>query len=186
MFILSLPCLLLPPSHLLLLSSCLLPVCLPTFYLLSNVLTESCPPPSPPLSPVLPLAQPTCCRLLSSPTSEGRGLLKQQTRWPESPPSGREPPARGSGLRDHLIQFYSLFFKKYFIYLFLDRGEGREKERERKNNVLLPLMLTLMGTRPATHACALTGNRTSNPLVYKPALNPLSHMSQGLLCLFYR
>ena len=33
--------------------------------------------------------------------------------------------------------------------------------------------------RPATQACALTGNRTSNALVHRPALNPLSHTSQG-------
>ena len=39
-------------------------------------------------------------------------------------------------------------FKKYFIYLFLERGEGREKERERNINVWLPLERPLLGTRP--------------------------------------
>ena len=35
----------------------------------------------------------------------------------------------------------SLFLcRKYFIYLFLERGEGREKERERNINVWLPLV----------------------------------------------
>ena len=34
--------------------------------------------------------------------------------------------------------------------LFLDRGKGREKERERNINVWLPLMHTLLGTWPAT------------------------------------
>ena len=34
-------------------------------------------------------------------------------------------------------------------------------------------------TGPATQACALTGNETSNPLVGRPALNPISHASQG-------
>ena len=33
---------------------------------------------------------------------------------------------------DHLEEFY---FFKYFIYLFLERGEGREKERERNTIV---------------------------------------------------
>ena len=28
-----------------------------------------------------------------------------------------------------------MFFFKYFIYLFLDKGEGREKERKRNLNV---------------------------------------------------
>ena len=32
---------------------------------------------------------------------------------------------------------------------------------------------------PPAQVCALTGNRTSNLLVCKQALNPLSHTSQG-------
>ena len=43
----------------------------------------------------------------------------------------------------------------------------------------LPLAHSQLGTWPATQACALTGNRTGDPLVCKPALNPLSHTSQG-------
>ena len=35
---------------------------------------------------------------------------------------------------------------KDFIYLFLDRGEGMEKERERNINVWLPVMYPLLGT----------------------------------------
>ena len=34
--------------------------------------------------------------------------------------------------------FFKIFFKD-FIYLFLERGEGREKERERNIDVWLPL-----------------------------------------------
>ena len=49
-------------------------------------------------------------------------------------------------------------FLKILFYLFLDRGEGSEKERERSINVWLPLMCPLLGTWPATQACALTGN----------------------------
>ena len=55
----------------------------------------------------------------------------------------------------------------------------REKERERNISVWLPLTRPLLGTWPATEACALTGNRTSDPLVHRPVLNPLSHTSQG-------
>ena len=65
-----------------------------------------------------------------------------------------------------------------FFLSFLDRGEGREKEKERNINVWLPLACPLLGTWPETQACALTGNRTSNPLVHRLALNPLSHTSQ--------
>ena len=46
-----------------------------------------------------------------------------------------------------------IVFKKDFIYLFLE-GERREKE-ERNINVWLPLMCLLLGTWPATQACAL-------------------------------
>ena len=37
---------------------------------------------------------------------------------------------------------------------------------------------------PATQACALTGNRTSDTLVHRPALNPLNHISQSSLYIF--
>ena len=71
-------------------------------------------------------------------------------------------------------------FKKYFIYLFLERGEGKEKERERNINVWLPLVPLSGGpTWPTTQACAQTGNLTGDPLVCRPTLNPLSHTSQG-------
>ena len=43
----------------------------------------------------------------------------------------------------------------------------------------LPLTHPLLGAWPATQACALTGNRTSDLLVHSPALNPLTHTSQG-------
>ena len=70
-------------------------------------------------------------------------------------------------------------FLKIFINLFLERGEGREKERERNISVWLPLTYPLLGTWPATQACALTGHQTGDPLIHGPALNPLSHTSQG-------
>ena len=72
-------------------------------------------------------------------------------------------------------------FLKDFIYLFLDRGEGREKKRERNINMWLPLMHPPLGTQPTSQACALTGNQTSDPLVHRPALSTLSLTSQGLM-----
>ena len=51
------------------------------------------------------------------------------------------------------------FFFSDFIYLFLERGEGKEKERERNIHVWLPLVRPLVGSWPATQACALTGNQ---------------------------
>ena len=72
-------------------------------------------------------------------------------------------------------------FLKDFIYLFLERGERREKEKERNINVCLPLEHPLLGTWPTTQSCALTGNETHDPLVGRLALNPLSHISQGTI-----
>ena len=46
---------------------------------------------------------------------------------------------------------------------FLERGEGREKDREKNINVWLPLSHRLLGTWPATQACVLTGNPTGDP-----------------------
>ena len=82
------------------------------------------------------------------------------------------------------VDIFSLFlfiFIKDFIYIFLEKGEQREKERERNVNVWLPLARPLLGTWPATQACALTGNRTSDPSFCSPVLNPLSHTSQGFI-----
>ena len=44
-------------------------------------------------------------------------------------------------------------------------------------------MCPLQGPWPATQACALTGNRSSDLLVHRlVALNKLSHTSQGRAC----
>ena len=45
-----------------------------------------------------------------------------------------------------LGKFSLVYFLKDFIYLFLERGEGREKERERNINVWLPLVRSPLGT----------------------------------------
>ena len=83
------------------------------------------------------------------------------------------------------VSFFSfLVFKKQF-YLFISRREGRKKERERNINVWLPCACPLPGTWPTTQACALTGNRTGNPLLCRPALSPLSLTSQGNLLFFF-
>ena len=74
--------------------------------------------------------------------------------------------------------------KKDFIYLFLERREGKEKERERNINGWLPLACPKLGTRPTTQACVLTGSRTGNPLVCRPTLNPLSYTSQSSFSFF--
>ena len=74
-----------------------------------------------------------------------------------------------------------IYVFKYFIYFFLERGERRETERERDISAWLPLPQPPLGTWPTTQACALTGNRTSNTVVRRLVLNPLSHTTQGVL-----
>ena len=82
------------------------------------------------------------------------------------------------------LVFKNNFFKVLFIY-FLERGKGgRERGRETSMCCCLSRGLPL-GTWPTTQACALTGNRTSNPLVHRAALNPLSHTSQGSFFFFF-
>ena len=44
------------------------------------------------------------------------------------------------------------------LFVFRGGGEGREKERERNIGVWLLLTCSPLGTWPATQACALTGN----------------------------
>ena len=61
------------------------------------------------------------------------------------------------------VQFTTIFFLKDFICLFLERGKGRE----RNINMIdvsdgLPFTHPGLGTWPATQACALTWNWTSD------------------------
>ena len=80
------------------------------------------------------------------------------------------------------LQLIFVFHQLYFFFkdfiLFLERGEGREKERER-NVKWLPLTCPQLGTWPATQACALTGKGIGDLSVCKLMLNLPSYTSQG-------
>ena len=71
-----------------------------------------------------------------------------------------------------------IFFKDLCIHFRQRRRKG-EREGEKHQCVVASYAL-LLGTWPATQACALTGNQTGDPLVLRTMLNPLSHTSQGL------
>ena len=71
------------------------------------------------------------------------------------------------------------FFLFKILFIYFQRGEGREKQKERNINVRLPPVCPQLGTWHTTQACVLTGNQTRDPLVHRLALNPLSHTSQG-------
>ena len=65
-----------------------------------------------------------------------------------------------------ILFYFSYFFKR--LYLFLEIGEGREKERER-NISWLPLI------------CTPTGDRTHNPDSPDRELNQQTHFAGGCL-----
>ena len=83
------------------------------------------------------------------------------------------------GFISHVL-FCFIFFKILFIYLFLEKR--REGERKGERHQCVVVSRGPLGTWPTTQACALTGNQTSDPLLLRPALNSLSHTSQGLFC----
>ena len=72
------------------------------------------------------------------------------------------------------IQF---LFLRFYLFIFRQRG-GREKEKERNINVWLPLTRPLWGPRLQPRHVPWLGTEPAT-LVCRPALNPLSHTSQG-------
>ena len=69
------------------------------------------------------------------------------------------------------------FFKRFYLFIFRE-GKGRREEEKHQCVVTSHVPPTGGWIWPTTQACALTRNRTSDPLVRRPALNPLSHTSQ--------
>ena len=67
--------------------------------------------------------------------------------------------------------YYFLFFLKMLFIFFLERKGGRGRETS-----MCDFLSRAPFWGPTTQACALTGNRTSNPLIHRSAL---SHTSQG-------
>ena len=93
------------------------------------------------------------------------------------------------------LRFVNLFIQEFYLYLFpsektfltLERREGREKRGKNigvgeKHQFLLHT--PQLGTKPATHVCALTWNRTCNLLVCRMMPNQLSHTGQCCLYAF--
>ena len=76
----------------------------------------------------------------------------------------------------------SIFFLDLFIYF---REEGREKEKERNIDVRVKHRSFAfpthpgMGTKPATQARALTGNRTCDLSLCRMMPNQPSHTGRG-------
>ena len=62
-------------------------------------------------------------------------------------------------------------------YLFLERQEEGESEREREKDTAM--VTSQPGTKPATQACALTGNRTGDLLMNGMMAQPTVPCGQG-------
>ena len=72
----------------------------------------------------------------------------------------------------------NIYFKIFYLFTF--RETWREGEREgEKHQYVVASHPPPTGAWPETQICALTGNGTSDLLVHRLALNPLSHTSQG-------
>ena len=68
-------------------------------------------------------------------------------------------------------------YERFYLFIFRERGKeggrGQEKHQSVASYMYAP-------------ACALTRNPTCIPLVHRPALNPLSHTSQGKMMLYLK
>ena len=80
----------------------------------------------------------------------------------------------------HFTLFYLHFLKIFYLFIFRERRREGDTEGEKHQYVVASHIW------PETQACALTGNRTGDPLVHRPALNPLNHTSQDLLALLIK
>ena len=68
-------------------------------------------------------------------------------------------------------------FKIFYLFIFREGKGGRKRGGE--TSMCGCLSCAPLGTWLTAQACALIGNQTHDPLVHRPALNPLSHTSQG-------
>ena len=82
-----------------------------------------------------------------------------------------------------IVYISRIFFLVLVIY-FLERGEGRGKERERKINVWLPLTCSPLGTWPTTQVCAPDWESNRQPLGLQACAQSTSDTSQGSRILF--
>ena len=74
-----------------------------------------------------------------------------------------------------MISYTSFFLISYLLIL---RERGREGERAERNiNVWLPLSHLPTGDLASNPGMCPEGASTGDPLVHRPALNPLSHTS---------
>ena len=113
---------------------------------------------------------------------------------PESMKEAGDPPSYGSSWYTLLLRynlhatkftFLKIVCKDFYLFIFYKEGKGGRKRGRQTVMCGCLSHSTPLGTWPGTQACALTGNRTGDPLVHRLVLNPLSHTSQGGCDHFY-
>ena len=73
-------------------------------------------------------------------------------------------------------------FLNMILFIYFQRERMGERKGGRETSMCGCLSHGLpLGTWTENQACALTGNLTGNPLVCRPALNPLSYTSRAFL-----
>ena len=77
---------------------------------------------------------------------------------------------------------FSFFFKRFYLFIFRERGKQGEREGE-KHQCVVASHTPPTGDPAETQACTQTGNPINDPLIGRPLLNPLSHTSQDPLSL---
>ena len=97
--------------------------------------------------------------------------------------------SRRTELESKLQRKWKMIFKNILFTYFQREGKGgRKRGREismcERNTDRLSLAGPQLGIKPATQACALTGNRTSDILFCRTTPNPLNHTSQGWKMIF--
>ena len=84
--------------------------------------------------------------------------------------------------------FNNRVFKRFYSFRESRREgerEGEEHQCERETQVGCLSHTPKPGTRPATQACALIGNRTSDLLLCEMTPNQMSHAGQSSIIGFY-
>ena len=71
------------------------------------------------------------------------------------------------------------FFLRFYLFIYLERGEGREKVRERNINVWLPLTWPPTGDLACNPGMCPDWESNQWPFGLQPELNPRSYTSQG-------
>ena len=79
------------------------------------------------------------------------------------------------------LSFCCCFLK--FLFIFREGEGGRKRGGEISMCGWVLLLFPQLGTWPTTQACALTGNRTSDPLAYRPGTQSTEPHQPGIVSL---